>query len=246
MINDGCMEGVDEVYGLHNFPMYGEKTKIQVADREMMAHMNKILIDINGKGGHGSCPERCLNPVPIAAEIYLELYKQLGEIQKEYPNVRFSFPVLRGGEACNVIVDKCAIQGTFRTFSKESEEKMLDVLKTTLEEITKKHNTTYDLTLLVGGEGAVINTPECAQFIRKAAKEHYGDEKVDHDKVPVYASEDFADFLVHAPGCFFFAVINNLPSHVTLHTSSYDFDDSIIEELSHFWYKIVKDRCEMF
>ena len=28
MIDDGCMEGVDEVYGMHNFPISGEKTKI--------------------------------------------------------------------------------------------------------------------------------------------------------------------------------------------------------------------------
>lgn len=39
MIKEGCMEGVDEVYGLHNFPRTGSDQKILVADREMMAQI---------------------------------------------------------------------------------------------------------------------------------------------------------------------------------------------------------------
>ena len=39
MIAEGCMEGVDEIYGMHNRPKINEdqKSKIQVSDHEMMA-----------------------------------------------------------------------------------------------------------------------------------------------------------------------------------------------------------------
>lgn len=44
MINEGCMEGVDEVYGMHNFPVFGSENKIMVAEKEMMAQI--VIYDI--------------------------------------------------------------------------------------------------------------------------------------------------------------------------------------------------------
>lgn len=49
MIKEGCMEGVDEVYGLHNFPRSGYDKKILIADKEMMAQITIYDIKVSYK-----------------------------------------------------------------------------------------------------------------------------------------------------------------------------------------------------
>jgi amidohydrolase len=71
MVADGALENVDEIYGLHNWPYKG-KEQVRVADKEMMAGALKVCFKVIGKGGHGSSPEKCLNPVPISCEVYLK------------------------------------------------------------------------------------------------------------------------------------------------------------------------------
>ena len=40
MINDGCLEGVNEIYGMHNHPSQSKIADIQIATKEMMALCN--------------------------------------------------------------------------------------------------------------------------------------------------------------------------------------------------------------
>jgi metal-dependent amidase/aminoacylase/carboxypeptidase family protein len=55
MIKDGCLEGVDEVYGLHNIPIF-QKGEIRVKPGVMMAAISGLKVKITGKGGHSSMP----------------------------------------------------------------------------------------------------------------------------------------------------------------------------------------------
>ena len=57
-----------------------------------MASATRLLFKINGVGGHGSRPEQCKNPVPVAAEVYLELNKILDVAMKEFPTMKASLP----------------------------------------------------------------------------------------------------------------------------------------------------------
>jgi len=242
MIQDHCMDGVDEVYGMHNLPIKSESTEIQVAEKEMMAHMIKIMLKVIGEGGHGSSPEKCVDPVPVAVQFYADLYENMKQYQDAHPTVRWSFPCFQAANACNVIPDQVEIQGTLRVFSKEDELEMLKVLDAAIQRSEASSKCKIEKALSVGGEGAVINTPQCAEAVRKVAKKLYGEDKVGHNQCPIYASEDFADFLQLAPGAFFFRITKNLPETVSLHTPSYDFDDSVIGDMSEMWLNLAIDR----
>jgi metal-dependent amidase/aminoacylase/carboxypeptidase family protein len=61
MIKDGCLEGVDEVYGCHNWPSHPVGYCI-VKSGAMMSEGTQIDLKIYGKGGHGSTPEKCVDP----------------------------------------------------------------------------------------------------------------------------------------------------------------------------------------
>lgn len=194
--------------------------------------------------GHGSSPENCKNPLPGAARIYMKVFEYVTEYQTNVcDNLRFSFTKINGGTTFNVIPDICTIAGTLRTFDDEHSTAINKRIGEIIKEVCEEDGLEFDYGFHLGADGAVVNTPECAQFVRRVAQKQYGEDCVSDDGLPVYASEDFADFLTIAPGAFFFRVVNHLPPHVTLHHNEYNFDDSVIEDLSLFWWNLVFERC---
>lgn len=73
MIADGVLEGVDEIYGFHNFPL-GSEGQILVRPREMMAGSTDVDIKVIGKGGHGSEPAGSIDPVTAMCFIHTGLH----------------------------------------------------------------------------------------------------------------------------------------------------------------------------
>lgn len=243
MVKEGVMNGIDEVYGCHNFPGADSPRKILVADREMMAHFTIIEIKIKGVGGHGSSPEKCNNPIPVAARAYIEIHEKLCAYQKEIGDkLRFSLAAFNAGCACNVIPGTARIGGTFRDFNPKDCEFMQKTILEVLERLTEESGTTFDVDFDSPHDGAVINDPVCAGYVRELAIQEYGQEFVGDEGLPVYASEDFSDFLSLVPGCFFFRSTKNLPAGTTLHSDKYDFDDEVIDDLSKFWFKLMRAR----
>jgi len=79
MVQDNCLEGVSEIYGMHNMPKKELAGKVSVREGSMMAGLSKIYCRVIGVGGHGSKPESCKNPVPVACEVYLKINSILND-----------------------------------------------------------------------------------------------------------------------------------------------------------------------
>ena len=88
------MEGVQEVYGLHNWPSLEENglEEIVCADKEQMAACAVVFFSVKGRGGHGSEPQNCVNPVPVAARAYLKMQQIVDDSMKANPLLRASIP----------------------------------------------------------------------------------------------------------------------------------------------------------
>jgi len=57
MIQQGCLDGVDEVYGFHNWPV-GKFGDLWCKEGPVMSQISIIKVTITGTGGHGSEPEK--------------------------------------------------------------------------------------------------------------------------------------------------------------------------------------------
>ena len=55
MIDEGVMDGIDEVYGLHCSPNI-KPGNVRIKSGPIMAANTSIKIKISGKGGHSSMP----------------------------------------------------------------------------------------------------------------------------------------------------------------------------------------------
>jgi amidohydrolase len=72
MIEDGALEGVDAIFGWHNWPAipYG---KAVCPDGAVMAGNGTFEIEVKGQGGHSSQPEACRDPVLAGSAIVVAL-----------------------------------------------------------------------------------------------------------------------------------------------------------------------------
>jgi metal-dependent amidase/aminoacylase/carboxypeptidase family protein len=72
MIKEGCLEGVDEVYGYHNVPNFDEGD-VRVKEGGFFAAVTMVRITIKGQGGHGSAPHKLKDPITAACMVHQAL-----------------------------------------------------------------------------------------------------------------------------------------------------------------------------
>lgn len=85
-------------------------------------------ITLQGKGGHGSSPEICIDPITAGVHVHLALQE-----------VALTVGKFAGGLAANVIPDTCVLEGTLRGFDVE----LMAHLKTRIAEVVNGVATTY-------------------------------------------------------------------------------------------------------
>jgi hippurate hydrolase len=133
------------------------------------------------------------------------------------------------------------MQGTIRSYSRP-------VLEAVKQKITKISTSTaeafdckaeVDITDLY--PPTVNHKTETAHVVRVAAK-YIGIEHVKSEELPVAGSEDFSYYLENRPGCFFFLGTNVAGNDYFLHTSKYDYNDSLIATGALMFVGIVEDR----
>lgn len=72
MIEEGCLEDIDEIYGYHNIPNFDEGD-IRVCEGPIFAEYTQVDITITGQGGHGSTPHKLRDPISAAAAVHSAL-----------------------------------------------------------------------------------------------------------------------------------------------------------------------------
>ncbi|KAG9408925.1 hypothetical protein AC1031_022139 [Aphanomyces cochlioides] len=120
MIKDGCLEGVNEVYGYHNSPF--PLGNIQVKAGPLMAHSTLFKIKISGPGGHGSAPHVTKDPIVAAGQLIVALQTITSRSLSPHDTAIVSVCQVHGGEADNVIPSSVKLSGTTRDFSTAADE----------------------------------------------------------------------------------------------------------------------------
>jgi len=224
MIKDGCLEGIDEIYGIHvwNYQPVGE---VGVKDGPVLAAADMFDIKIKGIGGHGAAPQGTVDSVVVASYLVQALQTIVSRNTNPLESTVISIGKINGGNNFNIIADEVSLSGTARAYSEENR----NLIKTRMEEIIKGVEKTYNANITFDykdGYPPTINHVGPTQKVLKAA------EKVVGDKAGMpYLSmggEDFAYYLKEKPGCFFF--VGSAPNEQELfetphHCSHFTMDE---------------------
>ena len=96
-------------------------------------------ITLQGKGGHGSSPEICIDPITAGVHVHLALQELISREVPAAKEVALTVGTFAGGLAANVIPDTCVLEGTLRGFDVE----LMAHLKTRIAEVVNGVATTY-------------------------------------------------------------------------------------------------------
>ena len=227
MVEQGILNDVDEIYGLHIEPNIASGT-FGLRAGATMAATDRIVITIIGKGGHASTPHLCVDPVVIAAEVILAIQTIHSRKVNPLSPCVISLCQISGGTTFNVIPDRVRIIGTVRTLSKELRYRMPLLIEETIKGITSFNNATYQFEYLKGHPP--LNNPQPqVEFLQTRIEELFGNKSIENID-PKMGGEDFSYYLEKIKGAFVFLGAGNLEkgTNQPLHSSRFILDEDVL------------------
>lgn len=232
MIKDGALEGVDEIYGWHNWPAipFG---KAICPNGAVMSGNGTFTITVNGAGGHASQPELCRDPVLGAAAIVLNLQQIISRRLAPQDAAVVSVTSMDAISGLTVIPHQAKIAGSVRL----SKPNLRQTINQLIEEISHHTAATYGVSARVEIEDrydATINHAAPAERYRSALANQLGDNWCDTQlSVPIMASEDFSYYLQHIPGAFALVGMSQEGDfQYPCHSPHYQFNDALVDSVA--------------
>jgi amidohydrolase len=230
MIEAGVLENpkVERMYGLHVFPEF-EAGHLGLRSGLYMASSDEIHVSIQGIGGHGALPEKCVNPLMIGASFVIQAKELLESIcPKEIPHV-LTFGRFEALGSTNVVPSTCEIKGTFRTMNEEWRALAHHELNEISKKISSDYNGNIKLTISKGYP-FLKNDEDLTATLQKHFEDNFGNDFV--HALPIrMTAEDFAFYSQKIPVVFFrLGVANNKKGiNYGVHHPKFDIDQNAIK-----------------
>ena len=240
MIEDGCLEGVDEIYGIHvwNYQPLGE---VGVKEGPIMAAADMFDIRIKGIGGHGAAPQGTVDAIVVAAHLVQALQTIVSRNTNPLESTVVTIGKINGGHNFNIIADEVILSGTARAYTEKNRSLIKTRMADIIEGIAKTYNAEIEFDY-EDGYPPTINHSESATKVLKAAEKVVG-----QGTGPPFLSmggEDFSYYLQKVPGCYFF--IGSSPDEKELfetphHCSHFNMDERALLVGPSIYLNLVDD-----
>ncbi|MXZ00983.1 amidohydrolase, partial [Candidatus Poribacteria bacterium] len=152
MIADGALEDVDEIYGIHVFPLYNVG-EYATCTGPMLAQSDTFQITLTGRGGHAAYPHLTVDPIVIGAQFVTALQSIISRNVDPLDSAVVSVTQLHGGDAnlqegltgaaLNVIPPNVLIGGTVRTLQKSVQERVREQIERLIAGFANANDATY-------------------------------------------------------------------------------------------------------
>ena len=166
-----------------------------------IAGCNRFRITVNGVGCHGAMPDLGVDPINIAAHIYISLQEIISrEISATKPAV-VTIGKFVGGEAANIIPGEVIMEGTIRSLDKEVGEFIFNRIKDIVEHTAKMFRGESKLVEL-SSVPPLSNDNDLAKEITSYVEDIVGKKAVNLFEGGGMGSEDFASYSYEVPSIY--------------------------------------------
>ena len=237
MVKDGVMErfGIEEVYGMHNAPGLPVGA-FAIRPGAMLAASDRVLIDIEGHGGHAAKPHKCVDTVLVGAQIINQIQSIVARNVDPIDSAVVSICVFQAGDTGNVIPQTAHLRGTARSLTPAVRDRLEQRLHEIVEGTARLYGASAKLTYH-RDYPVTRNHERQTAFAVSVAAQVAGRERVDAAAAPVMGGEDFSFMLEARPGAFIFVGNGDTAG---LHHPAYDFNDASIPTGVAYWAKLVE------
>jgi len=240
MCEDGLMErfGVQEVYGMHNWPGMPDGT-FAIRQGPFFAATDLFKVEVRGVGGHAAKPHQTVDPVVMTAQLVNALQSIASRNADPTEQLVVSVTSMETtSKAFNVIPTGVDLMGTVRTLSPE----MRDLAEARMSAICEHLGTA------MGGEitleyqrnyPVMVNHEAQTEFAAEVAKTVSGQ----CEEAPlVMGGEDFAFMLEERPGAY---ILVGNGDTAMVHHPEYNFNDNVIPAGCSWWAEVAEQRMPL-
>lgn len=230
MVKDGCMKSpnVDAVLGLH-MQAYVPVGSVEMKKGVFSGSSATLKVKIRGKAAHGAYPENGIDAILIAANVVLGLNTLVARCISPLESAVITIGKISGGAAENVVAESVVMEGTMRTTSDATRDRLIERSRAVVEGVSSSF----------GGEGALeveygyaalVNDDRVVSVAAQVALEMLGPEKVQWKEKPSMGVEDFSFFAREAPGAFYNLGCGNPAKGIVspIHSSTFDIDEDCL------------------
>ncbi|MGE7592216.1 M20 family metallopeptidase [Peribacillus frigoritolerans] len=203
MIEDGCLEGVDSIFGIHlmSLSVTGE---VCYRAGEMQAGRSYFKVKIQGKGGHGSMPHASNDSIVAASHFVVAAQTIVSRRINPFDMATVTIGSFDGKGSFNVIKDSVELEGDVRTMSSEVRATVEMEFKRILAGLAQEFDITYDL-IYSHDYPVLVNDKAMTELVVNGIeKAEIPEIKALVETPPMSGSEDFAYYLQKIPGSMFY------------------------------------------
>ncbi|MBQ3457929.1 MAG: amidohydrolase [Synergistaceae bacterium] len=194
MIEAGCLEDVEAVFGCHVDPAL-KAGHVGIKYGDFYAASATWKVSVIGKSSHGAQRDKGIDSIEVSAHIVPEILKIPGGV--------VSVGMLHAGTANNILAGLAEMAGIIRTYGLEKRAAMCRELESVCQSVSARFGAKCICEITDSCVGIVNDNDAITLMIEAAARETFGNDKVDIIEKPLFISEDFGSFLIAKTGCFY-------------------------------------------
>ena len=199
-IKEGYLKGVDSIFGVHVASNI-DVGKIAISDGPRNASCDYFKINVKGKGAHVSTPHLGVDALYIASQIVVNLQSISSRSTNPMDTIVVGVGVLHSGDIYNAVASNAILEGTTRTFTLESRNKVNE----RVVQISKSIGEMYGAEVEVEFRdyaSPLINDKEISKLVSDISEDIVGIDNVIKDQSKKLGADDFAEFLLEVPGAY--------------------------------------------
>lgn len=225
----GALDGAVRVFGLHvasDLPAGSVGLKPGLNN----AAVDHFKITVHGRSSHVSTPHLGTDALYIASQIVVSLQALVTRMTSPVEPVIIGVGKLTAGTTYNALAETAVLEGTTRTVSQQSRDRICLLMAQTAEGIAQIYGGTAGLQW-ADFAAALINDPAACAEAAAVAETLFGPGRVLSDRPLSLSGDNFAEYLLHLPGAYAYLGTGNpaLPNTVQAgHSSAFDVDEDTL------------------
>ena len=223
MIEDGALEGVGALFGLH-IAAHMEAGRVFVRPGPLMAGSDIIQVEVEGESAHAGRPNEGIDAILLAAQAVTACQANLARRLSPFETGVLSIGTIHGGSAENILADRVSMSGTIRYFTEQGRARLHAILRDSFA-LCEAQGGRANVEI-VPNYPPVVNDERMTGIARAALASALGEESVRVPE-PFMWAEDFSILLRRTPGAFFMlgAALDPPREH---HHPRFDIDERVL------------------
>jgi hippurate hydrolase len=198
MIEDGLLDPLPEAaFALHVEPNLPSGT-FSGRSGTYSASTDTIRIWVEGRGGHGSAPHSCIDPIPIMCEIVSAIQAFVARRVSVFDPAVVTIGKIEAGTTYNIIPDTAFALGTIRALSRATREFVCGELPGVVKGIAAAHGAVARVEIDPGYPSVVCDA-QAFELARDVVIELFGPASWRTMSGPDMGGEDFAYIAEQVP-----------------------------------------------